>query len=613
MPTRANVAIAATTLIAALGLSALVVGAGADPEAAATDPIPGHHGSHGTTPASAACALIGTLRENADLGVRTSRVQSLYVSNRGTSAATRIRVTARLSGPATFVSAPTKRFTRGAGGTALRGSVAALAKGAAHRLRLTILAGSPSADAVARAHVTISYTCRGKSRQVQLHRTMNILTTPRPAAGGAGGAPSTPGAPRPGSVPTETLGSSYQSNLAMIRAQKVRNTNEDDSAYRATRSDQLVPENHYGPRSAYLGNPAGNPEQDFPVEQGGQFRTSCEFSHFAYDDPLVFPDTPGAAHLHMFFGNTDANAYSTTSSILNTGGGTCNGQELNRTAYWVPAMLDADGNARIPERIVVYYKGEGLANANAEVYPPAAAMIVKENINAISYDDGGASGKFSFVCSENYSGAADPASNTMPACDGSKFRDLYGSTDDPRMVLEMNVKFPQCWNGKDPTNPANFRRPSEGGWYYSLCNGEFNRTLPNLEYFVNYKVEIGENTRDWYLSSDVDPTSRARTGVGGSSIHADWWGGWHKQTNQTFVDNCVKLRTPGVPSGCGFGYLTNGGPDNTNPLPGPALKFRDQYTGPAKVPALTLFKELCPGAPTPANATAAAYCRPVSR
>ena len=36
----------------------------------------------------------------------------------------------------------------------------------------------------------------------------------------------------------------------------------------------------------------------------GAFRTVCEFSHMAFDDPIVYPGQPGRSHLHVFFGNT---------------------------------------------------------------------------------------------------------------------------------------------------------------------------------------------------------------------------------------------------------------------------------------------------------------------
>ncbi len=398
-------------------------------------------------------------------------------------------------------------------------------------------------------------------------------------------------------------------NLALITAASVRNTNHDASPWADTPSDQLVLENHYGSRSDYLGNPAGNPEQAFPVPQGGQFRTSCEFSHFAYDDPLVHPAMPGASHLHMYFGNTRVNAFSTYESLIDSGSSTCNGQELNRTGYWVPALFDDRGNVRVPERIVVYYKGENLARGNSDVYPPGAAMIATKNLNAEPPSEGGVGGaKFTFACSDNFSTNTGQGGQTMPGCDGSQF-----GTDPGRWtVLEMSVKFPQCWNGRDAADWNNFS-PPVGDWYVSRCEGEYNRTFPNLEYFVDYRVEPGENTAGWFLASDVDPVTFTRgDAAGGSTVHGDWWGGWHPDVNRMWIDNCVNYVNPsGAPSGCGMGYLTDGGPDGNTPVDGPALKYRPQYDGPYSVPAEVLYRELCPQATRPfGNATDAAYCTP---
>ncbi len=400
----------------------------------------------------------------------------------------------------------------------------------------------------------------------------------------------------------------YQANLDMIRTATVRNRNHDNSPYINTASADLKPENHYGPRSEYLNNPGDNPEQAFPIPAGGQFRVACEFSHFSYDDPLLFPNMPGAAHLHMFFGNTDVNAFSSYDSLVNSGSSTCNGQELNRTGYWAPAVFDGQGNVRIPERVVVYYKGEGQSRGASQVYPEGAAMIT-HNINTMPGDKGGSPGKLTFACTDNFSTPSGEGGNTMPACDGSKYKNQYGVDDNPRVVLEVNIKFPQCWNGQDPANWRNFQPPS-GNWYGSNCSGEFNQNFPNLEYFINYVVDVGENTSDWFISSDVNPDSLTRDEAGGASIHADWWGGWHRQTNQTWIDNCVNYAS-GTASGCGFGYLTDGGPNGGSPSDGPALKLRPQYDGPYKVPADQLLQELCPD---PAKAYSkpedAAYCAP---
>lgn len=399
----------------------------------------------------------------------------------------------------------------------------------------------------------------------------------------------------------------YQANLDMIQAATVRNTNHDNSPYLNTASADLNPENHYGPRQEYLNNPAGNPEQAFPIPNGGQFRVACEFSHFAYDDPLLFPNKPGAAHLHMFFGNTHANAFTSYESLVNTGSSTCNGQELNRTGYWAPAVFDGNGNVRIPERIVIYYKGEGKSRGASQVYPDGAAMITHD-VNSLPGGSGGSPGKLNYSCTDNYSSPSGDGSQTMASCDGSRF----GSGGDRRVVLEVNIKFPQCWNGQDPANWQNFQVPTAGSWYGSDCRGDFGTNLPNLEYFVNYVVEPGENTSNWFISSDVDPESLELEVAAGSSIHGDWWGGWHKETNQTWIDNCVNY-ADGAASGCGFGYLTNGGPNGNSPYDGPALKVRPQYTGPIKVPAEQLLQELCPD-PNKAYTKRedAAYCAPGS-
>ncbi len=392
-----------------------------------------------------------------------------------------------------------------------------------------------------------------------------------------------------------------QANLDMILSSPHRNTNHDASPFLNTPSAQLPVEELYGPRSEYQGNPEGNPEHSFPIPAGGQFRTSCEFSHFSYDDALVFPKKPGASHLHMYFGNTHVNAFSTYDTLLNSGSSTCNGQELNRTGYWVPAMFDSKGNVRIPERIVVYYKGEGLANGDAQPYPPEAAMITASNINTLE-GPGSALGQFSFKCSDNFSLPQDPAANIIPDCNGDRY-----AVGQNRTVLEMNVKFPQCWNGKDASDPNNFSVPAYGGWFGSDCQGQ--TTFTNLEYFVNYVVDKGEDTSGWYLSSDVNPKT-SEVGTPGATVHGDWWGGWHRETNQMFLDNCVNNDSFG---GCGMGYLTDGGPDYLNPLPGPALKYRPQYTGPQKVSAEDLRSQLCPNpAKTYSQPADAAYCAPLA-
>ena len=45
----------------------------------------------------------------------------------------------------------------------------------------------------------------------------------------------------------------------------------------------------------------------------------CDFHHRKSDDPIVYPRNPGAAHLHLFFGNKSTNAFSTWTSLRRAG------------------------------------------------------------------------------------------------------------------------------------------------------------------------------------------------------------------------------------------------------------------------------------------------------
>jgi hypothetical protein len=87
----------------------------------------------------------------------------------------------------------------------------------------------------------------------------------------------------------------------------------------------------------------------------GAFRFICNPAHLAKDDPIVYPGQAGKSHLHQFFGNTAANANSTYESLRTTGQSTCN-SPLNRSAYWMPAMMNGKGQVVRPDYISIYYK-----------------------------------------------------------------------------------------------------------------------------------------------------------------------------------------------------------------------------------------------------------------
>jgi Domain of unknown function (DUF1996) len=105
----------------------------------------------------------------------------------------------------------------------------------------------------------------------------------------------------------------------------------------------------------------------------GAFRTVCGYSHMNFDDAIVFPGQPGASHLHVYFGNTQVDASTTISVLPTRGNSTCRGGIANRSAYWVPAVIDTRTGAPVkPLGAHVYYKSgyQGLTNSLTDQAAP---------------------------------------------------------------------------------------------------------------------------------------------------------------------------------------------------------------------------------------------------
>jgi hypothetical protein len=254
----------------------------------------------------------------------------------------------------------------------------------------------------------------------------------------------------------------------------------------------------------------------YPANDGtGAFRTVCFFSHMSYDDPIVYPGGPGRAHLHSFFGNKGADAFSTTDSIANQGASTCRGGILNRSSYWVPSMIAPGGRPMAPHDIVAYYKTgyQGLRNDQITV-PPVGLRIIGGNSKSRTPQN-----HVSYGCGPFAEGdvTATPNQSTIPTCGVGE-------------QLMMRVEYPQCWNGRDLTAPDGQSHMAYGD-YRSGCPSTHPVPIPAVTFTVKWRVGTG-NTAGWRLSSDIEGTPAGSTG------HADWWNGWDLDTKTTWVERC---------------------------------------------------------------------------
>jgi hypothetical protein len=252
--------------------------------------------------------------------------------------------------------------------------------------------------------------------------------------------------------------------------------------------------------------PAASPEDQ------GAFRVNCDYSHMNFDDAIVYPGQQGKSHLHTYFGNTGANFASTSESIRTTGNSTCNGGIMNRSAYWVPAMIDtANGAPLRPEHALLYYK-----HSTVEKFPTGLRMISGSMLRNTSVANSYERHQW-FECNEVYDGHKD----NIPACNGR---------------VTMGVAFPECWNGKDldSTDHKSHMAYSTNG----VCPATHPRKLPTLWIIVHY-ITNGSNTANWRLSSDMYAKSGLNSGY---SAHADVITGWDESFEQKWADNCINKK-----------------------------------------------------------------------
>ena len=284
----------------------------------------------------------------------------------------------------------------------------------------------------------------------------------------------------------------------------------------------------------------------------GAFRFLCAPSHNAADDPIVYPGQPGKSHLHTFFGNTGTNAFSTYQSLRTSGGGTCNNM-LNRSAYWVPAMMTPAGKVVMPNYVSIYYKRR----------PDTDPFCKTEGIACIALPRG-----LRYVFGYNM---ANPASGATPewVCDNNNtvtgpFKTIpeAAKTCPVGAMLGARLSSPSCWDGKNldsADHRSHMAFTSYGNWGYQKCPATHPYVLPTFSIAAWYKVDgtldrsgdMAADARTWYLSSDRMAGMAWQTP--GTTFHSDWFGAWDDSIMQLWTAHCInKLLN------CSGGDLGNG-------------------------------------------------------
>lgn len=295
----------------------------------------------------------------------------------------------------------------------------------------------------------------------------------------------------------------------------------------------------------------GAQNQNLKPSKMGKFRTRCMYSHMGADDPIVLPGQPNASHLHVFFGNTDTDAFTTVDALKSTGGkSTCSGGTLNKSAYWVPAVLDQDNRPVNPFHIFVYYKqwGGGPASESIENLPEGltilsnAPTVTQEEIN--HQDRKGWPYHPDFACTGIGWNTAQKATRTLPSCQKGK-------------VLQMRIPFPACWDGENLTSPDNLSHMAFVTGPKQQCPTTHPHHLPKITVHAFFPVNIDAGTAGWHLSSDMGVYDWQTQGAG-LTLHADWMDGWDAETKEQWFQACFKPEGGKAPIDCGVDNIGDG-------------------------------------------------------
>jgi hypothetical protein len=305
--------------------------------------------------------------------------------------------------------------------------------------------------------------------------------------------------------------------------------------------------------------PIGNTGSTLPItvaaplpteEEGAAFRINCTYSHMNFDDAIVYPNQPGASHLHVYFGNTSIDYSSTTTdSVRLRGNSTCAGGSLNRSAYWVPALVDTrTGTPVAPTSNVVYYKAFG-DTSNVQPMPLGLRELAGSMRQSKPEDVDLA--KTAWRCKDKTGQIAVPTGvfASIPNCPVGSY-------------LWLVVNLPTCWNGRDLDSPDHRAHMA----YAGTCPASHPVRIPNISYHIEYKIEKANDPQYWRLSSDMYSSAQP----GGYSMHADWINGWDKPTLDRWIQECIRERRSTNNTTCdGVGLSTSHLKNQQIALPAP--------------------------------------------
>ena len=251
----------------------------------------------------------------------------------------------------------------------------------------------------------------------------------------------------------------------------------------------------------------------------GAFRFLCAPSHLSYDDPIVHPGDEGAAHLHQFFGNTQADAHSTYESLRKTGDSTCTNM-LNRSAYWMPALLDGQGSAIVPNYVAIYYKRRPTTDLWYDHNENQPTVLPR----GLKYVFGNPDQTVTFKCVDGWNPVKESQDMSLALAQCAAGQKLM-----------VSIVSPSCWDGKnlDSADHRSHIAHEVRTGSSTKCPASHPYAIATFTMTVEWSIAEGDLPNLWRFSSDMNGVAP------GSTFHADWFGAWEDSVMDMWHDSCI--------------------------------------------------------------------------
>ena len=297
------------------------------------------------------------------------------------------------------------------------------------------------------------------------------------------------------------------------------------------------------------------PELYTPDRSEGAFRFTCGgAANLRYVDPIVYPGQLGKSHLHQPWGNADFNTDTTPATLAASSETDCNVTRfsLNRSLYWMPALILANSTTAIqPDLISVYYKRSAKESAQCD---PTSPLFVGKCVSLPN--------QIRFIFGWN---AAAPTAKIEGAswyCTGgtgnhySNLEDVFANGCKAGDTLIANTIAPNCWDGKYLDTPDHRSHMAYAGYTADgvrRCPADFPYLIPQQENKAMWTVTadmlgVDGRSRVMLASDHMLPGARP-----GETLHADYIETWDSRAKALWVDNCIDRGLS-----CSGGDLGNG-------------------------------------------------------